>query len=149
MLQTSWIFALTCSITGMACIWIGVGTWKPASRMFWSNRELILYSCSSCWNVAIGSGRSVPCTCILCLFRKKLIWKLRQRSHHGYGPTTVFDVLKQNSSNSSGISYSETWSILLKLKLQLAQILGTFHGINSWKTLTDDGTHLSVLSNWS
>ena len=27
-------FTLTCSITGMACIWIGVGVWKPASRMF-------------------------------------------------------------------------------------------------------------------
>lgn len=54
----------TCIMRGMACIWMGVGVWKPAVLMFWMTRGSRSYSFCSSSKVETGSGMSVPCTLI-------------------------------------------------------------------------------------
>lgn len=68
---------LTCSMTGIACIWIGVGTWKPAAWIFSMILGWTLYSFWSWSKVAMGSGRSVPWMLILCWFLKRFIYEAK------------------------------------------------------------------------
>lgn len=61
----------TCIIRGMACIWMGVGVWKPAVLMFWMICGSRLYSFCSSSKVDTGSGMSVPWTFI------RFWWRIR------------------------------------------------------------------------
>lgn len=75
-------FALTCIMSGIACICIGVGESSPASWRFWRTRGLRRYSDCSSWNVHIGSGTSHPCTFIRCWERIRFTWNQEMTEGH-------------------------------------------------------------------
>lgn len=60
---------LTCIMSGIACICMGVGELSPASLRFWRTRGLRRYSDCSSSNAHTGSGMSEPCTFIRCWAR--------------------------------------------------------------------------------
>ncbi len=74
--------ALTCIMSGIACICTGVGEFRPASLRFWRTRGLRRYSDCSSSNVHTGSGTSQPCTLIRCWDRIRFTWGWTIRSEH-------------------------------------------------------------------
>lgn len=75
------VSALTCIMSGMACICTAVGESRPASFRFCRTRGLSRYSVCSSSNVHTGSGTSLPCTLIRCCARTRFTWNGTNQGH--------------------------------------------------------------------